>query len=80
MERTSEFAGNSTANIKLSKRPLDSEQLFTKSKNVATKILCNGVVALTIPRKLTCDSFLLAMWWVVRHKFQRNWATLGRFT
>ena len=47
MQTTAEFASNSTTNIKLSKRP---------SCNVAAKKLSGGVVALKIPRKLTCDS------------------------
>ena len=59
MHATVEFACNSTANIKLSKRPsfllLSSNKYITKSKNVAAKRLCGGVVALKIPRKLTCD-------------------------
>ena len=58
---TAEFASNSTANIKLSKRPsfllLTSNKFITKSKNVAAKKLCGGVVALKIPRKLTCDGW-----------------------
>ena len=60
MQTTDEFASNSTANIKLSKRSsfllLTSNKFMTKSKNVATKKKCDGVVALKIPRKLTCDS------------------------
>ena len=59
MQATVEFASNSTANIKLSKRPsfllLTSNKYITKSKNVAAKRLCGGVVALKIPRKLNCD-------------------------
>ena len=59
MQTTAEFATNSTANIKLSKRPsflfLTSNKFITKSKNVAAKKLCGGVVALKIPRKPTCD-------------------------
>ena len=35
---------------------LTSNKFFTKSKNVAAKKLCGGVVASKIPRKLTCDS------------------------
>ena len=58
MQMTAEFANNSTASIKLSKRPifllLTSNKFITKSKNVAKK-LCGEVVALKIPRKLTCD-------------------------
>ena len=62
MQSTAEFASNSTANIKLSKRLsffflLISNKFFTKSKNVAAKKLCGEVVALKIPRKLTCDSW-----------------------
>ena len=57
---TAEFPSNSTANIKLSKCPsfllLTSNKFIMKSKNVAAKKLCGGVVALKIPRKLTCDS------------------------
>ena len=60
MQTTAEFSGNSTANITLSKETslsfLTSNNFFTKSKNVAVKILCGGVVALEIPRKLTCGS------------------------
>ena len=61
MQTTAEFASNSTANIKLSsKHPSfllsTSNKFITKSKNVAAKKLCGGVVALKIPRKLTCDS------------------------
>ena len=52
MQTTAEFASNSTANIKLSKRL----SFFTKSKNLAAKKLCGGVVALKVPRKLTCYS------------------------
>ena len=59
MQTTAEFARNSTANIKLSKRPsfflLTSNKFITKSKNVAAKNLCGGVVVLKIPRNLTCD-------------------------
>ena len=59
MQTTVEFASNSTANIKLSKRPsvllLTSNKFITKSKNLAAKKLCGGVVALEILRKLTCD-------------------------
>ena len=61
MQTTVEFAGNSTANIKLSKRPsvllLTSNKFITKSKNLAAKKLCGGVVALEILRKLTCDGW-----------------------
>ena len=38
-----------------------------KSKNVAAKKLCGGVVALKMPRKLATVDF--AMLWVVRLKF-----------
>ena len=57
---SAEFASNSTANIKLSKRPsfflLTSNKFITKSKNVQDKKLCGGSVALKIPRNLICDS------------------------
>ena len=60
MQATAEFDSNSTANIKLSKRPsfllLTSNKFITKSKNVAAKKLCSGLVALKVPRKLTCDN------------------------
>ena len=60
MQTTAEFASNSTANIRLSKRPsfllLTSKNFITKGKNVAAKKLCGGVVALKIPGNLTCDS------------------------
>ena len=60
MQTTVEFASNSTANIKLSKRPsfllLTSNKFITKSKNVADKKLSGGPVALKIPRKLISDS------------------------
>ena len=50
MQTTAEFASNSTANIKLSKRPsfflLTSNKFITKIKNVADKKLCGGAVAL----------------------------------
>ena len=56
MQATVEFASNSTANIKLLKRPsfllLISNKYITKSKNVAAKRLCCRVVAVKIPRKL----------------------------
>ena len=59
MQTTAEFVSNSTANIKLSKRPnillLTSDKFITKSNKVAAKKLCGGVAALKIPRKLTCD-------------------------
>ena len=49
----------STGNIKLSKRQrfflLASNNFITKSKNVAARKLCGGIVALKIPRKLTFD-------------------------
>ena len=61
MLSTPEFASNSTVNMKLSKRLrfllLTSNKFITKSKNAAAKKLCNGVVALKIPRKLTCDGW-----------------------
>ena len=57
MQATFEFARNSTANIKLSKRLnfllLTLNKFITKGKNVAAKKLRGGVVALQIPRKLT---------------------------
>ena len=61
MQATPEFASNSAANIKLSKHSsfvflLTSNKFFMKSKNVAAKKICGGVVGLKIPRKLTCDS------------------------
>ena len=60
MQTTAEFASNSTANIKLSEHLsfflVTSNKFFTKSKNVAAKKLCGGVVALKVPRKLTCYS------------------------
>ena len=62
MQTTVEFASNSTANIRLSKRPsfllMTSKNFITKSKNVSAKKLCGGVVALKIPRNLTCDSWI----------------------
>ena len=61
MQTTAEFASNSTANIKLSKHPsfllLTSNKFITKSKNAAAKKLCCGVVALKIPRKLSCNGW-----------------------
>ena len=61
MQTTVEFASNSTANIKLSKRPgvllLTSNKFITKSKNLAAKKLYGGVIALEILRKLTCDGW-----------------------
>ena len=59
---TAEFASNSTAKIKLSKRPsffffVTSNKFITKSKNVADKTLCVGAVARKIPRKLICDTW-----------------------
>ena len=60
MQTIAEFANNSTADSKLSKQLsfflLTSNKFFTKSKNVAAKKLCGGVVALRVPRKLTCHS------------------------
>ena len=61
MQTTAKFASNSTANIKLLKRPsfllLTSDKFITKSKNTAAKKLCGRVVALKIPRKLTCHGW-----------------------
>ena len=61
MQTNTEFASNSTASIKLLKHRvffhLTSNKLFTKSKNVVAKKLCGGVVALKVPRKLTCYSW-----------------------
>ena len=61
MQTTAEFASNSAANIKLSEHLsfflLTSNKFFTKSKNVAAKKLCGGVVALKVRRKLTCYSY-----------------------
>ena len=61
MQTTSEFTRNSPANIKLSRLQcffsIHFEQVFYESKNVAAKKLCVGVVALKIPRKLSCDSW-----------------------
>ena len=52
MQTTSEFASNSTVNIKLSEHLsfflVTSNKFFTKSKNVAAKKLCGGVVALKV--------------------------------
>ena len=60
MQTSAEFGSNSTANIKLLKHLsfflLTSNKFVTKSKNVAAKKLCAGVVALKVPRKLTCYS------------------------
>ena len=60
MQTTVEFPSNSTANTRLSKRPsfllLTSNKFITNSKNVAVERLCGEVVALKLPRKLTCDS------------------------
>ena len=60
MQTTAEFGSNSTANIKFLKHLsfflLTSNKFVTKSKNVAAKKLCAGVVALKVPRKLTCYS------------------------
>ena len=54
-----QFASSATANIKLSKLLrfilLTSNKFITKSKNIAAKTLCGGVVALKMLRKLTCD-------------------------
>ena len=61
MQTTAEFTSNSTANIKLSEQLgfylLTLNKLFTKSKNVAAKKLCGGLVALKVRRKLTCYSY-----------------------
>ena len=60
MQTTVEFASNSAANIKLSRRPsfliVTSNNFITKSKNVVAKRLCDRLVAIKIPRKLTCNS------------------------
>ena len=60
-QTTAEFTSNITANIKLSEHLsfflLTSNKFFTKSKNVAAKKLCGGVVALKVRRKLTCYSY-----------------------
>ena len=60
MQATVEFASNSTANIKFSRRPsfslLTSNKFITKSRNVVAKKLCDGAVNLKIPRKLTSRS------------------------
>ena len=60
MQTTAEFASKSTANIKLLKRPsfllLISKKFITKSKNVAAKKLCGGIVALKITRKIYLNS------------------------
>ena len=59
MQTTTEFASNSTANIKLSKRPsfllLTSNKFITEIRYVAAKKLCCGEVALKIPRTLFCS-------------------------
>ena len=61
MQRTAEFASNSTANIKLSEHLIFflviSNKFFSKSKNVAAKKLCGGAVAQKVRRKLTCYSY-----------------------
>ena len=84
MWTTAEFISNSTANIKLSKHPscflLTSSKFITKSKNVASKKLCDGEIALKIPRKLTCDCWFCI---VVGCKTQTSVdmdCSLGRFT
>ena len=63
MQTTAEYASNSTANIKLLKRPssssLDFEQVLYKKNFFTPKKLCGGVVALKIPRKLTFDFEML---------------------
>ena len=69
MQATAEFASNSTANIKLSELASNSTAniklsehlsfflVTSKSKNVAAKKICGGVVALKVRRKLTCYSY-----------------------
>ena len=61
MQTNAEFASNSTANIKLSKRPsfflLTSNKFITKSKNAVDKKLCGQTVTLKITRKLIYDSW-----------------------
>ena len=61
MQTTAEFTSNSTTNIKLSKCQsfffLTLSKFITKSKNEVAKKLCGRLVALKIPRKLTCDSW-----------------------
>ena len=56
MQTTSEFASNSTVNIKLSEHLsfflVTSNKFFTKSKNEAAKKLCGGVVALKVILKI----------------------------
>ena len=73
MQTTAEFGSNSTVDIKLSEHLriflLTSNKFFTKSKNVAAKKLCGGVVALKVHRKLTCYSYF-AMLYVIRLEFQ----------
>ena len=58
MQTTAEFTSNSTTNIKISKRQsfflLTLNKFITKSKNEAAKKLCGRLLALEIPRKLTC--------------------------
>ena len=47
-------------------------------KTVGAQKLCGGVVALKIPRKLSCgSSFCNILGWL---KFPWNWATPGGFT
>ena len=55
MQTAAEFASNSTANINQNTSVV-LRKFFTKSKNVAAKKLCGGVVALKVLRKLTCYS------------------------
>ena len=61
MQTTAKFASNSTANIKISKLLsfflFISNKFITKSKNVAAKRFCDGVVTLKVPRKLTCNNW-----------------------
>ena len=80
MQTTAEFASNSTANIKLSEQLgfylLPSNKFFTKSKNVAAKKLCGGVVALKVRRKL---NLLQLFCNVLGYKTQIS-IVLGRFT
>ena len=57
MQTTAEFGSNSTANIKFLKHLSFFNKFVTKSKNVAAKKLCAGVVALKVRRKVTCYSY-----------------------
>ena len=60
MQTTAEFAGNSNANITLLKQTSLFlswvRTIFLQGKNIAVKKLSGGVVALEIPRKLTCGN------------------------